>query len=153
EAINILSDASKGKAHFFILDAFDKFESTPGRIYDNAFPATEIIEYDPKYRKLMSYILDRVYIYEGDLKNIPLSDENTFITKNGKLTKRKFSISGGSVGLFEGKKIGRAKNLEKLEKEIKELTTKLSDIRSSLLEKQADLEKLRNNKIRKRLEE
>ena len=38
EAINILSDAAKGKAHFFILDAFEKFESTPGRIYDNAFP-------------------------------------------------------------------------------------------------------------------
>ena len=26
-------------------------------------------------------------------------------------------MSGGSVGLFEGKKIGRAKNLEKLERE------------------------------------
>ncbi|MBA4058485.1 MAG: chromosome segregation protein SMC, partial [Marivirga sp.] len=36
EAINILSDAAKGKAHFFILDAFEKFESTTGRIYDNA---------------------------------------------------------------------------------------------------------------------
>src|SRR6185503_7438378 len=36
EAINILSDASKGKAHFFILDSFEKFEATTGRIYDNA---------------------------------------------------------------------------------------------------------------------
>ncbi|MBL0743827.1 chromosome segregation protein SMC [Chryseolinea lacunae] len=153
EAINILSDAAKGKAHFFILDAFDKFESTTGRIYDNAFPATEIIEYDQKYRKLMTYILDKVYIYEGDTKTIPSSDENTFITKNGKLTKRKFSISGGSVGLFEGKKIGRAKNMEKLEKEIKELTAKLDDIRASLLEKQADLEKLKNNKIRHQIDE
>jgi chromosome segregation protein len=153
EAINILSDAAKGKAHFFILDAFDKFEPTAGRIYDNAFPATEIIEYDPKYRKLMAYILDKVYIFEGDIKNIPSADENTFITKNGKITKRKFSISGGSVGLFEGKKIGRAKNMEKLEKEIKELTTKVDDIRHSLLEKQSDLEKLRNNKIRHQIEE
>jgi chromosome segregation protein len=153
EAINILSDASKGKAHFFILDSFEKFESTPGRIYNNAFPATEIIEYDQKYRKLMAFILDKVYIYEGDIKNLSESDGNTFITKNGKLTKRQFSISGGSVGLFEGKKIGRAKNLEKLEKEIKELTTKLDEIRSSLLEKQSDLEKLRNNKIRHKLEE
>ena len=153
EAINILSDAAKGKAHFFILDAFEKFESTPGRIYDNAFPATEIIEYDQKYKKLMSYILDKVYIYEGDIKSIPQADENTFITKNGKLTKRKFSISGGSVGLFEGKKIGRAKNMEKLEKEIKEHTHKLNDIRSSLLDKQADLEKLRNNKLRQQMEE
>jgi chromosome segregation protein len=154
DAVNILSDAAKGKAHFFILDSFEKFESTPGRIYDNAFPATEIIEYDQKYRKLMSYILDKVYIYEGDIKNLPSgSDDNTFITKNGKLTKRKFSISGGSVGLFEGKKIGRAKNMEKLEKEIKELTSKLGDIRGSLLEKQADLEKLRNNKLRQQIDE
>ena len=153
EAINILSDASKGKAHFFILDAFEKFETASTRIYSNAFPATQIIEFDPKYRKLMSYILDRVYIYEGDVKNIPSSDENTFITKSGKVTRRKYSISGGSVGLFEGKKIGRAKNLEKLEKEIKELTTKLDEIRSSVFEKQSDLEKLRNNKFRHQIEE
>ncbi|HYC84918.1 MAG TPA: chromosome segregation protein SMC [Chryseosolibacter sp.] len=153
EAINILSDASKGKAHFFILDAFEKFESSSSRIYSNAFPATQIIEFDPKYRKLMSYILDRVYIYEGDVKNIPASDENTFITKSGKVTRRKYSISGGSVGLFEGKKIGRAKNLEKLEKEIKELSVKLDEIRASLFEKQNDLEKLRNNKLRHEIEE
>lgn len=153
EAINILSDAAKGKAHFFILDSFEKFESTPGRIYDNAFPATEIIEYDPKYKKLMSYVLDRVYIYEGDPKSIPVGDENIFITKSGKLTRKRHSISGGSVGLFEGKKIGRAKNLEKLEKEIRELTSKLDDIRNSLLQKQGDLEKLRNNKIRQQIEE
>jgi chromosome segregation protein len=153
EAINILSDASKGKAHFFILDSFEKFESANTRIYSNAFPATQIIEFDPKYRKLMSHILDRVYIYEGDVKNIPSTDENTFITKSGKLTRRRFSISGGSVGLFEGKKIGRAKNLEKLEKEIKELSVKLDEIRSSLVEKQSDLEKLKNNRLRQRSEE
>ncbi len=153
EAINILSDASKGKAHFFILDAFEKFEPTPTRIYDNAYPATQVIEFDPKYRKLMSFILDKVYIYEGDIKNIPSDDENTFITKSGKLTKRRFSISGGSVGLFEGKRIGRAKNLEKLDKEIKELTGKLDSIRHTLLQRQADLEKLRNNTLRQQVEE
>lgn len=153
EAINILSDASKGKAHFFILDSFEKFEASTPRIYSNAFPATQIIEFDPKYRKLMSYILDKVYIYEGDVKNIPATDENTFITKNGKHTRRRFSISGGSVGLFEGKKIGRAKNLEKLEKEIKELSTKLEEVRQSLLSRQQDLEKLRNNKLRHQIEE
>jgi chromosome segregation protein len=153
EAINILSDASKGKAHFFILDTFEKFEAVAPRIYSNAFPATQIIEYDQKYRKLMSYILNKVYIYEGDIKNIPATDENTFITKSGKLTRRRFSISGGSVGLFEGKKIGRAKNLEKLEKEIKELSIKLEEVRQSLLQRQSDLEKLRNNNLRHKIEE
>ncbi|MFZ2905431.1 MAG: chromosome segregation protein SMC [Cyclobacteriaceae bacterium] len=153
EAINILSDASKGKAHFFILDSFEKFDVTPTRIYDNAFPATQIIEFDPKYRKLMSFILDRVYVYEGDIRNIPHDDDNIFITKSGKLTKKRFSLSGGSVGLFEGKKIGRAKNLEKLEKEIKELTTKIEEIRTSLVQRQSDLERLKSNKMRHQVEE
>jgi chromosome segregation protein len=152
EAINILSDAAKGKANFFILDSFEKFEPTPTRIYDNAFPATQIIEFDPKYRKLMSFILDRVYVYEGDIKGIPPDDDNTFITKSGKLTKRRFSISGGSVGLFEGKRIGRAKNLEKLEKEIRELTGKLNETRESLLQRQTDLEKLRDHTLRHEIE-
>jgi chromosome segregation protein len=153
EAINILSDASKGKANFFILDAFERFSSSTIQMYPNAFPATQIIEFDPKYTKLMSYILDKVYIFEGDVKNLPNGDDNTFITKSGKVTKRKFSLSGGSVGLFEGKKIGRAKNLEKLDKEIKELTKKVEDVRHSLLDRQRELERLRNNTLKQQIEE
>jgi chromosome segregation protein len=122
-------------------------------MYGDAFPATQIIEFDPKYGKLMSFILDKVYVAEGDIKNIPASDDNTFITKSGKVTKRRFSLSGGSVGLFEGKKIGRAKNLEKLDKEIKELTKKVEDIRFSLLDRQRELERLRNNTLKQQIEE
>jgi chromosome segregation protein len=153
EAINILSDASKGKANFFILDAFEKFTSSSIQMYPNAFPATQIIEFDPKYQKLMSFILDRVYIYEGDVKSLPSNDDNTFITKSGKVTKRRFSLSGGSVGLFEGKKIGRAKNLEKLDKEIREYSKKVEEIRHSLLDRQRELEKLRNNTLKQQIEE
>jgi chromosome segregation protein len=56
------------------------------------------------------------------------------LTKTGKFIRRDFSLSGGAVGLFEGKKIGRAKNLEKLKEEIEKLErttyqlhTKVSD--------------------------
>lgn len=153
EAINILSDASKGKANFFILDAFEKYSSSPIQMYANAFPATQIIEFDPKYSKLMSFILDKVYVYEGDVKGIPSGDDNTFITKSGKVTRRRFSLSGGSVGLFEGKKIGRAKNLEKLDKEIKELTKKVEEVRHSLIDRQHELERLRNNTLKHQIEE
>ena len=153
EAINILSDASKGKANFFILDSFERFQSSSTTLYDNAFPATQIIEFDPKYGKLMSYILDRVYIIDGDIKSVQVSDENTFLSKSGKYTKRSFSLSGGSVGLFEGKKIGRAKNLEKLDKEIKDLNKKVEEIRHSLIDKQRELEKLRSNNLKNLIEE
>ncbi len=153
EAINILSDASKGKANFFILDAFEKFTPNHTQIYPNAYPATQIIEFDPKYGKLMSFILDRVYFYDGDTRSIPADDDNIFITKNGKYTRRRFSLSGGSVGLFEGKKIGRAKNLEKLDKEIKELNKKLEEVRHSLLDRQRELERLRNHNLKNAIEE
>lgn len=153
EAINILSDASKGKANFFILAAFEKFQSSSIEIYPNAFPATQIIEFDPKYGKLMSFILDRVYMVDGDITAIPAEDQNTFLTRSGKYTRRRFSLSGGSVGLFEGKKIGRAKNLEKLDVEIRELNRKVEDIRTSLLDRQKELESLRNNNLNVRLEE
>jgi chromosome segregation protein len=92
-------------------------------------------------------------VHDGDVKAIPVEDKNTFITKNGKVTKRRFSLSGGSVGLFEGKKIGRAKNIEKLDKEIKDLTRKVEDIRQGLLDKQRELEKLRNNTLKQQIEE
>ena len=153
QAINILSEASKGKANFFILDSFEKFQPSNIQMYPNAFPATQIIEFDPRYTKLMAYILDRVYVFDGDVKQIPAGDDNIFITKSGNVTRRKFSVSGGSVGLFEGKKIGRAKNLEKLDKEIKELSHKLDTIRHSLVDRQRELERLRNHTLKQQIDE
>ena len=143
QAINILSDAAKGKANFFILDSFKKFSANAPKMIGNSFPATEIIEYDEKYKKLMSHVLDNVYIVENDVGEMPNDAECTFITKSGRITKRKFSISGGSVGLFEGKKIGRAKNIEILDKEIKDLTKKLDHISQSLTDKLEELDTLK----------
>ncbi len=40
------------------------------------------------------------------------------LEKTGKYVKGRYFLTGGSVGIFEGKKIGRAKNLVKLTSEI-----------------------------------
>ena len=144
KAINLLTDAAKGKAHFFILNKFDEFHSRDPKIFDNAIPATEIIEYENKYKHLVAHILDDVYIVTGSESNIPLDKESVFITQNGKVTKRKYSISGGSVGLFEGKRIGRAKNLEKLQSSIKKLQSKLEDIEENYKQKLVELDKLKS---------
>lgn len=152
EAVNILSDASRGKANFFVLDAFDHFEAGIVKIFDNAIPATEIVEYDAKYKRLIAHILHNVFIIQGGPGEIPMDDEATFITESGKYTKRKFSISGGSVGLFEGKRIGRAKNLEKLQKDIKTLETKSVQIKDRLDEKQRELAKLKADTFKSEIE-
>lgn len=153
EAVNILSDASKGKANFFVLDAFDKYSPQPSKLYDNAVPATEIVEFDPKYRRLIGYILENVFIVKGGPGDIPMDEDAVFITESGKYTKRKFSVSGGSVGLFEGKRIGRAKNLEKLQKVIKELESKSVDIKERLDQKQQELARLKSNSFKSDIEE
>ncbi|MFN3801690.1 chromosome segregation protein SMC [Belliella pelovolcani] len=151
-AVNLLSDAARGKANFFVLEHFDKFQASQTKLFANAIAATEIIEYDDKYAKLIAFILDDVYLVKGEYQDFPGDSSAIFISESGKFTKRKFSISGGSVGLFEGKRIGRAKNLEKLEKEIKELNKKVSITRSNLDKKLSDLLKLKEVSYKKAIE-
>ena len=153
KAINLLSEAAKGKANFFVLESFKDFHPLAGKIFDNASPATEIVEYETKYARLIAWILDSVYIVPGEYDVIPDDKSSIFITKNGKITKRKHSLSGGSVGLFEGKRIGRAKNLEKLSKEIKKLSANIENIRQSLEEKQIDYHKLKESTQKNLLED
>ncbi len=144
-AINLLSDASKGKANFFVLEAFKGFTPTTTHLIENAFPATEIMEFDSKYKLLISYMLDNVYMIETDIQSFPPIPEAIFITKSGKYIKKPLSLSGGSVGLFEGKKIGRAKNLENLAKEIKGLDKQLTKVNNELNDSQTELEKLKSS--------
>ncbi|MDN5210993.1 chromosome segregation protein SMC [Fulvivirgaceae bacterium BMA12] len=152
KAVNLLSEAAKGKANFFILESFKNFHPSAGKIYDNALPATEIVEFESKYAKLIAYMLDNVYIVPGEYDVIPDIEDSIFITKSGKVTKRKHSLSGGSVGLFEGKRIGRAKNLEKLSKEINKLSAKINKIEQSLEEKQVDYHRLKESTQKDELE-
>ncbi|MFC5190936.1 chromosome segregation protein SMC [Algoriphagus aquatilis] len=152
-AIQLLSDAARGKANFFVLEHFERFKPGQSKLFANAIAATEIIEFDVKYGRLINFILDNVYLVQGDYKDFPTDPDCIFLSETGKYTKRKFSISGGSVGLFEGKRIGRAKNLEKLDKEIKELGKKVSTTRSNLDQKLSDLLKLKEVSYKKALEE
>ncbi|AMQ56932.1 chromosome segregation protein SMC [Algoriphagus sanaruensis] len=152
-AIQLLSDAARGKANFFVLENFERFKPSQSKLFANAIAATEIIEFDVKYSRLINFILDNVYLVQGDYKDFPQDPDCIFLSETGKYTKRKFSISGGSVGLFEGKRIGRAKNLEKLDREIKDLSKKVSTTRSNLDQKLSDLLKLKEVSYKAALEQ
>ena len=138
-AVNLLKDASMGRANFFILDDIQKYEDKPALTIENAVKASDLVEMDSQYAKLESLLLDRVYMVD-DTAGFSNSQLNTqgqkivLLTKTGRFIRQDFSLSGGAVGLFEGKKIGRAKNLEKLKEEIEKLErvtyqlhTKVSD--------------------------
>jgi len=65
------------------------------------------------------------------------------IGKSGKFNKTKHTMAGGSVGLFEGKRIGRAKNLENLAKEIKQFDTRVNYFKDNLQDLQNKLAALK----------
>jgi chromosome segregation protein len=130
-AVRLLDENKKGKANFFLLDQLNSKEDyAVVESISNTIPALHVIEIDEKYRNLAGYLLHNVFIAEND-EALANSNGHVVLEKNGKYVKGKYSLSGGSVGLFEGKKIGRAKNLEKLAEKIlaqKEKVTALKDV-------------------------
>eukprot|EP01030_Chromulinospumella_sphaerica_P034278 gene34278-biopygen2474 len=72
-----------------------------------------------------------VYIGEND-EAIRNSNGAVVLEKTGKYVKGKYTLTGGSVGLFEGKKIGRAKNLEKLAEEIQDQESVVSLLKADI---------------------
>ncbi len=116
QAVHLLDAHKKGKANFFMLEKFANHTVDTHQPADT-IKAMDVIEVDAQYRKLAEYLLANVYIAEND-EAIANSNGAVVLEKHGKYVKGKYTLTGGSIGLFEGKKIGRAKNLEKLSEEI-----------------------------------
>ena len=132
QAVHLLDDNKKGKANFFMLDKFTNIENF--KQPNHTIKSLDVIEIDPKYSQLAQYLLGNVFIAENE--EALVGNENAIILeKSGKLVKGKFHLTGGSVGLFEGKKIGRAKNLEKLIKEISAQEKIVTDLKSQIQKK------------------
>lgn len=136
-SVHLLNDSSKGRANFFILDELDAFKTPTPLLFTQARHALDVVEFGEPYRKLAAYLLGKVYFVEKE-DDIPLDipEDAIFLTHTGGVSRRRFIISGGSLGLFEGKRLGRAKNLEKLGKEIaaheKQLGQQKKELESSV---------------------
>ncbi|MEO9869645.1 MAG: chromosome segregation protein SMC [Ekhidna sp.] len=140
-AVNLLSESTRGKAHFFILSYLDNYSSESIDVPKGSLPALDVIEFDEKYESLIKHLLWNVFITTNP--SAPESEKVILLDKEGKITFRRYSISGGSVGLFEGKRIGRAKNLEKLETEIKDLKKQQSATEQASNRFKSQLEELK----------
>jgi len=133
QAIHLLDEHKKGKANFFLLDQFGD-AATNTSVPAGTLPALSVIEVDATYQSLAYHLLGNVFIAE-DESALENSNGHIILEKTGKYVKGKYSIIGGSVGLFEGKKIGRAKNLEKLSEEIHSQEQVVAGIRQTIQEK------------------
>ncbi|HET6539482.1 MAG TPA: chromosome segregation protein SMC, partial [Chryseolinea sp.] len=159
QAVHLLDDNKKGKANFFLLDTFNRdgvvdvdFQHSAGTHQpEGVIPALSVVDVEEKYKKLAEYLLGNVFI--ADNEDV-LQNSNGFVVieKNGKYVKGKYSLTGGSVGLIEGKKIGRAKNLEKLQEEIVAQETVVEGLRATIQERHNEViafnEDLRESALR-----
>lgn len=157
QAIQILSDAAKGRANFFVLDAIDAAVTYPLAPATNLMPAMDVIHVDEKYKSLCTLLLQHVFIlkHEGEKEmEQQLPDlGQVVLQKNGRFAKHHLGLSGGSVGLFEGKRIGRAKNLEVLSQEIKTLNQDIANIEDKITAESARLEALKSNSQKEHIDE
>ncbi len=151
-AIRLLDENKKGKANFFLLDAINAYAGNIETNANGATSALSVIEVDEKYRHLAHYLLKDVYILEEGTDAPVENDGKIWIAKSGKFVKGKVTLTGGSVGLIEGKKIGRAKNLEKLAADIQQQKNTTEQLKESIRQKHNEViaynEDLRENAIK-----
>lgn len=157
QAIQLLGDAAKGRASFFVLDAIDSVLSPKRPPNDNLMSALDVITVDDKYKALCTLLLQHVYILKHDdekelMQKLP-TEGQVILQKNGRYAKHHLGLSGGSVGLFEGKRIGRAKNLEVLAQEINDLNKEITRLEDKITAESVRLETLRSNSQKELIDE
>ncbi|GGC35527.1 chromosome partition protein Smc [Parapedobacter defluvii] len=158
-AIRLLSDAARGRANFFVLDALGDIpapNSIPS-IDDRLTPALDIISVEAQYLPLCRRLLHNVFLLQTDdektLESSLPTEDIVILHKSGKFSKNRVGMAGGSVGLFEGKRIGRAKNLENLAKEIKSLSNQIAIRQQKLDDDTQRLGSLKGNSQKTRIGE
>ena len=170
-AVQLLTQAQKGKAQFFILSKINALtHSSDAPLFNNSnfTKAIDCVQFESQYAALIQNLLTNVFIASNqeEINNfrnaLNASSNNPYalVNINGTTLFKNYSLQGGSIGLFDGKKIGRKKSLEILEKEInaseidiKELEQKQLSIRNTInflnaenyKKKIADIEQPLNN--------
>lgn len=156
-AIKLLSDSSRGRANFFVLEMIDLApEATSFPKQEGYIPALDVIHVDEPYDKLAKILLGNVLIATTEIENEatnPTPNNAVILHSEGKFQLSDKSLSGGSIGLFEGKRIGRVKNLERLSKEIKLLDKKLSEKEGVLKKGEEKLQELTHQSQKPLLDE
>lgn len=142
QAIELLDQHQKGKANFFLLEQFPE-QAAEQVARPKGVRALDVLTYDKRYQPLAEYLLGNVYVVEEKVAVEELDSRIVWLTQDGKYTQRGYSVRGGSVGAFEGKKIGRKKNLELLEVQIETLSQETQSMDNKVKDLRLEQQNLR----------
>lgn len=152
QALQLLGNSQKGRANFFVLSDFKNYQKKNNTTPSNSIAALEVVDVDGQYSNLANYLLDRVFITERD--EMPDAGEHTILlNKAGKFIRYPYSVSGGQVGSFTGKRLGRVKNLETLRTDIEALTKESTQATEKITRAQAELQQLRASSVDEQINE
>lgn len=160
--IHLLRDGAKGRASFFVLDTLGNnihprltIKDLPAELAAQARPVLELVEFDEKYAPLAHALLGSAFLTFGDAPSqFPALPPDTAILHiSGSIVARGAQVSGGSVGLFQGKRIGRAKNLERLQKQIGNLQQRLEEQDARVQERKMRQLELQNDQTSVQIED
>ena len=137
-ALSLLETNKKGKANFFILDHLQAKEQSAQDMPAGAVSALSVVTVDDQYAALARRLLGHVYIMDNSaaITAEDVKDGTVLVDKTGKMIRGRYTLGGGSIGIFEGNKIGRAKNLERLAGEIEELTKSTTELKKHIADTQ-----------------
>ncbi len=124
QSIGLLKSAQKGKAQFFILSSFDDEMTNVVNLSQYGSAAINVVRTAPKYQALLHHLLYNVVLVNNEnilIDKLP-DDKLIYLSTKGDTNRTKYTISGGSIGLFDGKRIGRKNELERIKSEINDLT-------------------------------
>lgn len=153
QAVQLLSRSQRGKANFFVLDAFHDYTAPMMMLLQETQSAIDLVETDAAYRNLCSYLLENVLLSEKEDFSGELPRDVVLLSKSGQLVRRRYSISGGSIGLFEGKKIGRKKNLEMLETAIKKAEREADRLSTEFYNLKSKIEGLKSQQTAQQIQQ
>jgi len=155
EGLSLLKSAQRGKANFFLLEDI----ASPGVQTHAQDPAwtqlRSVIKVDQRYERLLDKLCDNAFIVpESVFANKTQLDKSiVLISKNGSVLKRKSEMRGGSLGLFEGKKLGRKQRLEKVREQIKAKEAEIKILADQTLATQEKLASIATDSMRAELVE
>ncbi|MBC8173514.1 MAG: AAA family ATPase, partial [Chitinophagales bacterium] len=150
-AIHALDANDKGRANFFLLNEFNGSDISAPDL-PGVIPALQVVSMHTKYTSLLNHLLGHVMIISDETRFAEISGLLSkqyphlhLLSQSGKIIKSGKSVTGGSVGLFKGKRLGREKNLKSLEEEITLITKEEENIAAVIKEKESQLESLRES--------
>lgn len=158
DAVNALANNQKGRANFFLLDQFSATQQADINV-DGVTHALQVVNADSKYAGLLNHLLGHVIIIDDVNEFGAKAQEITkqfpgvhVLHRSGKVISSGKTVSGGSVGVTKGNRLGREKNLKTMEAALEKMASEEKQVEAELQEARKRLQELQNTSSEKEIQ-